>query len=116
MSARGVLRVIEGGQLGFWCPGCKELHVVNGSWQFNDNYDLPTFSPSILVRGGHYASSWKNGDPCWCTFNAEHPEQVSKHECARCHSFVTDGKISFLSDCTHELAGETLTLEAYALH
>jgi hypothetical protein len=27
-----------------------------------------------------------------------------------CHSFVTDGKIQFLSDCTHALAGQTVAL------
>jgi hypothetical protein len=28
-----------------------------------------------------------------------------------CHSYVTDGKIRFLDDCTHELAGKTVELE-----
>lgn len=28
----------------------------------------------------------------------------------RCHSFVTDGKIQFLPDCGHALAGQTLEL------
>lgn len=28
-----------------------------------------------------------------------------------CHSFVRNGKIEFLSDCTHELAGKTVELE-----
>lgn len=27
-----------------------------------------------------------------------------------CHSFITDGSIEYLSDCTHELAGETVPL------
>ena len=31
----------------------------------------------------------------------------------RCHSFVTDGKIRFLNDCTHEMAGETVDLEKF---
>ena len=30
--------------------------------------------------------------------------------CKRCHSFVTDGRIQFLSDCTHALAGQTVDL------
>ena len=30
-----------------------------------------------------------------------------------CHSFVTDGNIQFLSDCTHSLAGQTVPLEAW---
>jgi hypothetical protein len=28
----------------------------------------------------------------------------------RCHSFVTDGKIEFLNDSTHKLAGQTVPL------
>ena len=27
-----------------------------------------------------------------------------------CHSFVTDGRIQFLGDCTHDLAGHTVEL------
>ena len=27
-----------------------------------------------------------------------------------CHSFVTDGRIQFLADCTHALAGQTVDL------
>jgi hypothetical protein len=33
-----------------------------------------------------------------------------KQEQRVCHSFVTDGRIQFLSDCTHELAGQTVDL------
>jgi len=27
-----------------------------------------------------------------------------------CHSFIRDGKIQFLGDCTHALAGQTVDL------
>jgi hypothetical protein len=27
-----------------------------------------------------------------------------------CHSFVVDGRIQFLGDCTHHLAGQTVDL------
>jgi len=27
-----------------------------------------------------------------------------------CHSFITNGYIRFLNDCTHELAGETIEI------
>lgn len=30
-----------------------------------------------------------------------------------CHSFVTDGNIQFLDDCTHELKGKTVPLEDF---
>ena len=112
MSARGVLRIIESGQLGFWCPGCKEIHVVNSGWAFNGNYDKPTFSPSVLVTSGHYSPNFKSGDDCWCTYWKKHPEEQPVFQCERCHSFVNDGQIQFLSDCTHSLVGQTVALGA----
>lgn len=112
MSLRGVLRVIEGGQLGFWCPGCQQMHVVNSGWSFDGNYEKPTFNPSVLVTGGHFANSFKPGGPCWCTFNAEHPDDPTSFRCERCHSFVRAGQIEFLGDSSHELAGKTVPLEA----
>lgn len=72
----------------FMCPGCKALHAPSNSWTFNGDPDRPTFSPSILVRGVNDLGA---------------PE--------RCHSFVRDGKIQFLPDCTHELRGMTVPME-----
>lgn len=74
----------------FHCPGCEyghpfEVDAPNGAgWTWNGSFDQPTFSPSLLV-------------------DAECPER-------RCHSFVADGKIQFLSDCHHRLAGQTVEL------
>jgi hypothetical protein len=113
MAARGVLRTIEGALLGFWCPGCEQMHAVNSGWYLNGNYDRPTFTPSVLVTNGHYVKDWK-GPSCWCTWNREHPEYLNKFICRRCHSFVTDGQIRFLSDSTHRLAGQTVSLVSAA--
>ncbi len=110
MSACGVLRILEGNLLAFWCEGCKTMHAVNTGWAFNGNYDHPTFTPSILIRGGHFAQPNK---PCWCTYNVEHPDKPTKFECILCHSFVTDGMIQFLSDCSHHLAGQTILLKPF---
>ena len=121
MSARGLLRIIEGGRLGFWCPGCEEMHMVGvnpGGWGFNGNYEKPTFTPSILVRSGHYMPGWAEGlrngtkKDCYCTFNKKHPELAS-FVCSLCHSFVTDGRSRFLPDSTHHLSGKTVALEPY---
>jgi hypothetical protein len=92
----------------FFCPGCKKHHAIGNSWDFNDNMERPTFKPSILVRGGHYEPNHKG--PCWCTYDAEHPDNPSGFNCTLCHSFITDGKIQFLSDCAHSLAGQTVEL------
>jgi len=86
------------------CPGCKQTHTVGPSWQFNGDLENPTFSPSVLVKSGHYASHHKPGDDCWCTHNERTGRSTFK--CTVCHSFIRDGQWQFLSDCTHELAGK----------
>ncbi len=85
------------------CPGCGDHHVlpVTGprAWGFNGSFDRPTFTPSILVR-------WKDWD-----LDAETDEaRAASVRPMVCHSFVTDGRIQFLSDCTHPLAGTTVDL------
>lgn len=82
----------------------------SASWGWNGSLEKPTLTPSILVRSGHYASHWKDGDPCWCRYKIEHPNEETDFECVICHSFVTDGQIQFLNDSTHHLAGQTVPL------
>ena len=79
-----VLRGIEGGGLLFWCPGPR--------WLWNGSAERPTFQPSVLVR---YDGADADVDGA--------PPSV-------CHSFVVDGAIQFLGDCTHALAGQTVPL------
>jgi hypothetical protein len=105
------LRNAEGGRLVFWCPGCEEAHGVTGGWTWNGDAERPTFTPSVLVLSGHFAPGHQQPPaPCWCSYNAEHPGNPAPFRCYRCHSFVTDGQIQFLSDCTHALAGQTVPL------
>jgi hypothetical protein len=78
----------------FFCPGCQEEHWVSVGpktlwkiiWQFNGDYNKPTINPSILVK-----------------HNLPDGEHI-------CHSFIRDGKIQFLSDCTHDMRGKTVDL------
>lgn len=79
----------------FYCPGCELLHGVwpqeypnpltGASWAWNNSHQKPTFSPSLLIAG----------DP-----------PRSK----RCHLFIEDGKIRYLDDCDHRLAGCTIPM------
>lgn len=127
MSAFGrKLRLCEGGVVMFRCPGCGEAHAVNVApaadgtprpvWGFNNSGDAPTFTPSVLVRTGHFVPGYEDKKNCWCTYNAEHPDEPDRFECRVCHSFVTDGRIEFLSDCTHALAGQAVELPDYPGH
>lgn len=120
MAAVGkYLRSLEGGLISFFCPACKCGHPIRigpGGWEFNGNEEKPTFKPSVSLKTGHYASHHTPGDPCWCTYDAEAREKgepVSGFACGICHSFVTDGRIEFLPDCTHALAGQTVDLPEY---
>lgn len=99
---------VESVMLAFECPGCGNTHYVKKGWTWNGDVDKPTITPSILTRSGHYMPDHEGS--CWCTYNAEHPEDPYPYTCFVCHSFVTDGKIQFLDDCTHSLAGQTVDL------
>lgn len=113
-----VINITEGGggRACFRCPGCNDVHCIAvGSgggtrWSWNGSTERPTFAPSLLLTTGHFCSTHKPGDPCWCTYNAEHPEAPASFACAVCHSFVKDGQIQFLADCTHSLASQTVPL------
>ncbi|MGN7292355.1 DUF6527 family protein [Rhizobium sp. SAFR-030] len=88
---------VDGGLI-YWCPGCNGAHQVmvgDGAgprWGYNGDPELPTFTPSVLV-----------------TYNGR-DAGISGAPPAICHSFVTGGRIQFLGDCTHELAGQTVDL------
>ena len=110
------IRNVQGGGLVFFCPGCNDTHAINTvttgrQWQYNGDVDKPTFSPSICYRAGHFIEG-ESQDKCWCTFEDRHPEfKGRKHPvCYVCHSFVNDGMIWFLDDCTHKLANQTVPI------
>lgn len=93
-QAQHVLRLGGDAKLWFHCPGCGADHglpVGDGPgprWSWNSDMVRPTFGPSILV-------TWEWG-----------AERAPK----RCHSFVVLGRIQYLDDCTHRLAGQTVEL------
>lgn len=82
------------GWLMFWCPGCKMIHSVFTSlpvsgndrpvWTWNESFEKPTFSPSILTHLGYGR---------------------------KCHCFIKDGVIDYLPDCWHGLAGQQEPLD-----
>lgn len=97
------------------CPGCNDIHAVNvgpNGWGYNGNPESPTLTPSVHSKSGHFARA--NGDAtpgnCYCDVKERIPDWDDDHKCVSCHSYVRAGKIEFLSDCSHDKAGQTLEL------
>lgn len=109
----------NGDYITYWCQGCEDSHQVTvapGRWTFDGKVEAPTFSPSVLSTSGHFMKDHKPGDHCWCTWNAEHPDDDQGPACHRCHTFIRAGMVEFLSDCSHGLAGQTLPLPPLPEH
>lgn len=120
------LRGLEGGRVAFFCPGCEEFHQVTvlqvdargherigPCWGYNSNPDAPTFTPSILVRSVRIEGGADEIDRILDTYKLPEEREAmlaDKRINCVCHSFVTDGRIQFLGDCTHALAGQTVEL------
>jgi hypothetical protein len=80
----------------FECPGCGLAHApyikphknsVGASWYFNGDIEKPTFSPSIMSK-----------------------VEYTEGKVSICHLYITSGKIHFLEDSTHTLAGKVIDL------
>jgi hypothetical protein len=75
-----------------YCPGCDELHhfaidkpFSNGChWTIAGDLERPTFHPSM---------------------------DVGRATNMRCHYIVTAGRIRYLGDCHHDLAGTTIDMQ-----
>jgi hypothetical protein len=75
-----------------YCPGCDELHhfaidrpFSNGCrWTIEGDFDRPTFTPSM---------------------------DVGRSTKMRCHYVLTNGRIRYLADCHHDLAGITVEMQ-----
>jgi len=63
----------------------KGKRAGTGNWTWNGSTEAPDLKPSLLTRMGRDGA-------------------------VVCHSWVNDGKVQFLSDSTHEFAGQTLDL------
>lgn len=68
-----------------WSPGDEQHILFDERWNFNGDFENPTFTPSMLV-------------------NANMPGHI------RSHFYVTNGKIQYLDDCDHKLAGQTVEM------
>lgn len=107
----------EHGTIAIQCPGCGNEHYLNVNlkngrpcWGFDYNYASPTFTPSLLVRTGKFAGTKEWYDK----LTPERRSFVDQHSNI-CHSFIRNGKIQFLGDCTHSLKNQTVDLPDYPL-
>jgi hypothetical protein len=99
----------------FYCPGCEESHLVpiDGptKWSFNGNLELPTITPSLDIRIGHYADG--NTKECYCNFHQRFPDAEPLEpnlKCKQCHCIVSNGKILYVKGTTHALLDKQVDL------
>lgn len=71
---------------GVACPVMIAISGQHPVWSWNGDKQEPTFSPSILTRLPWAGNAVVN------------------------HVFIWNGKIQYLSDCSHEYAGKTIDL------
>lgn len=86
-------QITNDGMLLFHCPGCDQTHgvsTIGNGWQWNGSVESPSLMPSVFVHGHEVSPPFK-----------PQPD---------CHSFVRDGKIQFLHDCTHPLKGQIVEI------
>lgn len=89
MMGKKLMR-LDANLVAFWCPGCDMLHPLaiekpnhlGAKWSFDGNLELPTFHPSVVLKGPF----------------------------GQCHSFIIEGRIRFLNDCEHKLSGQIVEL------
>jgi len=113
-------------QIAFFCRGCNMPHSVKigtgpgPRWGYNGNPHAPTFTPSVLARTttapeGREVMTDEESREHAAIYAAGGFEAVMRSRFGLvCHSFITDGRIQYLGDCTHSLAGQTIELPNWA--
>jgi len=92
-----IISLSEPGNFAFWCPGCLEYHRFDNTHAFNGNTDRPTIHTSIEAR-------------CTPKPSLGLHTLADRETKGTCHSFVKDGMIQFLDNCTHKLVGQTVEI------
>ncbi len=103
----------------FYCVGCKCDHGIwtekknrkGATWTFNRDMDKPTFNPSLLINWVEWPKDPKRDEKGNLILQADGRVEGTKDMV--CHSFIRDGFIQYLGDCTHKFAGQTIELPEY---
>ena len=77
------------------CPACGVSHAIRTAcqdegaqvWEFNGDLERPTFYPAVLA-----------------------PHQSDAGDVTICHFYVEAGRIRYLPDCSHTMAGKQVEL------
>jgi hypothetical protein len=94
------------GYIQHWCPGCNERHEIaiegtnerGARWNISWEDGKATVSPSVLVS----TNSPRNAH------EIDHPVTYAK-----CHYFIINGRIQYLNDCLHALAGKVVDIPEF---
>lgn len=104
------------GQITFWCPGCEQGHTIAyggaETWTWNGSTDNPTFNPSVLAMPRQKLNEAGKAEIDNAEREGRSVSLTEEHRVMtpRCHSFVRDGRIEYLSDSEHPLAGQTIDM------
>ena len=79
-----------------WHEFPKNPTAKGHRWSFNGDLENPTFSPSM-----NETRNWPG------------PHHNPDAPSSRCHFIVSNGRISYCSDCTHDLRGQSFPLEEW---
>ena len=90
----------------FWCPGCGCGHVFQCGdgfahpqrWEFDGNYDNPSFSPSLRM---FTRVTREEGDRLVDTGEQQ----------TTCHLHVQAGELRYCGDCPHAMNGKTIPMQ-----
>jgi hypothetical protein len=106
-----ILREATEDRIHFWCPACDRAHGIrvarpgiSGGWTWDGNVDAPTFSPSLLVKTTDFTPAGRATHDSWVAAGCPQPHPTCEFADVVCHSFVRNGMIDFLPDCTHHMA------------
>jgi hypothetical protein len=92
------IKKVKNNSFMYFCPGCGNYHTVvikpnvnqsGASWDWNKSFSQPTFTPSILEK---------------IEFTGGRKTPII------CHHFVREGKIEYLTDCTHFKKGQNVEM------
>ena len=108
----------QGRVLMHWCPGCGRRHAFeiekpnsSGSvWSWNGSIEAPSFSPSMHITSSVPAVSGAELKAILLRRQAGEQVEIPYHRITICHYYLREGRIEFLSDSGHTLAGQSVDL------